>query len=176
MSPGIFDTPGGWRRGEIPRQPAMCMPRTSNRPVEVTFTPRACQSGISDERADSSFGPTRPKIYWKVLLPPSSHFKVVTAASTRCTVVHDTRPVCACIQNIPSRSRKRHGLEPSHDFMLVKKCNVFYATLWPRVTYLNVAKSLRMIENCTHPLSLRPTASDFSDSAASSWANLHNVR
>ena len=134
MSPGIFDTPGGWRRGEIPRQPTMCMPRTSNRPVEVTFTPRACQSGISDERADSSFGPTRPKIYWKVLLPPSSHFKGVTAASTRCTVVHDTRPVCACIQNIPSRSRKRRGLEPSHDFMLVKKCNVFYATLWPRVT------------------------------------------
>ena len=41
---------------------------------------------------------------------------------------------------------------------------------------LDVAKSLRVIENYTRPLSPRPTASDVSDSTASSPADFYNVR
>ena len=153
--PGIFDTPGDG--GEVKsrdgpqcacRERLIVQWRCPSPPLRASLVSKARMQILS-------FGPAMAENHWKVLLPPSSHLKGVTAASTRCTVVHDTRPVCACIQNTPIRSRKRLGLEPSHDFMLVKKCNVFDATLWPALDASALRCSARLnpatlqLEICT---------------------------
>ena len=61
------------------------------------------------------------------------------------------------------------GREPNHDFMMAKSVTSLTLLFGP-VSDLDVAKSLRVVQNGTQSLSLRPTASNFADSAASSPA------